>query len=89
MLGYGTAQGWRQNAGVVEQSQRSFDQLTDQAALNKQPVHLALVRLSRSMTIEEFYRQYPGPVKLEIIAAINGVEPGASLQAGTTAKYVR
>jgi hypothetical protein len=41
------------------------------------------------MTIEEFHRQYPSPVRLEIIAAINGVNPGETLPAGTMAKRVQ
>lgn len=89
LLGYSTAAKYRGYASAMAQSMQSFSQLTDQAALNKQPVHLSLVRLSRSMTIEEFYRQYPSSVKLELIAAINGVEPGETLPAGTRAKRVQ
>jgi len=89
LLGYSTATAYRGYAGVIGQTMQSFAQLTDQAALSKQPVHLALVRLTRAMTVDEFYRQYPSPVKLEIIAAINGVEPGATLPAGTMAKRVQ
>ncbi|HEX7024783.1 MAG TPA: hypothetical protein VF187_08205, partial [Gemmatimonadales bacterium] len=75
--------------GAISQFMQSFATLTDPAALNKQPRHLALVPLSRSMAIEEFYRQYPSPVKLELIAAINGVAAGETLPAGTTAKRVQ
>ena len=89
LLGYSTAAGYRGYAGVIAQSMQSFAQLTDQTALNKQPVHLSLVRLSRAMTVDEFYRQYPSVVKLELIAAINGVEPGGTLPAGTMAKRVQ
>ena len=59
---------------------QSFATLTDQAALNKQPVHLRLVRLPRAMTIEEFYRQYPRS-RQELIAAINGVNAGETMPA--------
>ncbi|HSE51820.1 MAG TPA: hypothetical protein VLB00_06505, partial [Gemmatimonadales bacterium] len=73
----------------LSQSMQSFAPLTDPAALNRQPVHLRLVRLSRAMTIEEFHRQYPSPVRLELIAAINGVNAGETLPAGTMAKRVQ
>jgi len=89
LLGYSTSARYGGYASAIARSMQSFQQLSDPAALNKQPVHLALVRLPRSMTIEEFYRQYPSPVRLEIIAAINGVEPGATLPAGFTAKRVQ
>jgi len=89
LLGYSTANGYRSYADTIEGSMRSFDQLTDPAALARQPVHLQLVRLSSAMTIEEFYRRYPSTEKLETIAAINGVSAGATLPAGTLAKRVQ
>jgi predicted Zn-dependent protease len=89
LLGYSTAAGYRSYANTIAQSLQSFDQLTDPAALAKQPVHLQLVRLSSAMTIEEFYRRYPSPVTLEVIAAINGVKAGQTLPAGTQAKRVQ
>ena len=51
--------------------------------------HLSLVRLPRAMTVDEFYRQYPSAVRLEIIAAINGVALGEALPAGRMAKRVQ
>ncbi len=89
LLGYSTAQKYGTYAGAFSQSMQSFTQLTDQAALNKQPVHLALVRLPRAMTVTEFYRQYPSVVKVELIAAINGVDANGTLPAGTWAKRVQ
>ncbi|HEV8150122.1 MAG TPA: M48 family metalloprotease [Gemmatimonadales bacterium] len=89
LLGYSTAARYGSYSGAIARAMQSFAQLTDSDALNKQPVHLALVRLPRAMTIEEFYRQYPSPVRMEIIAAINGVEAGATLPAGMLAKRVQ
>ena len=89
LLGYSVGARYSSYAGTFLQSMRSFDRLTDPAALNKQPVHLRLVRLSRTMTIDEFQRQYPSPIRLELLAAINGVEPGATLPAGMTVKRVQ
>lgn len=89
LLGYAVGARYPGYSGLLSQSMQSFAPLTDPAALNKQPVHLRLVRLSRAMTIEEFHRQYPSPVRFEIIAAINGVNPGATLPAGTMAKRVQ
>jgi predicted Zn-dependent protease len=89
LLGYAVGSRYPGYSGVLSQSMQSFGPLTDAAALNRQPVHLRLVRLSRAMTIEEFHRQYPSPVRLELIAAINGVNPGATMPAGTMAKRVQ
>jgi predicted Zn-dependent protease len=89
LLGYSTATGYRSYASTIAQSLQSFDQLTDPAALAKQPVHLQLVRLSSAMTVDEFYRRYPSSVSLDLIAAINGVAVGGTLAAGTQAKRVQ
>lgn len=89
LLGYSTTQRYGTYASLFSQSMQSFGPLTDAAALAKQPVHLSLVRLPRAMTVDEFYRQYPSTVRLEVIAAINGVSPGETLPSGTMAKRVQ
>jgi predicted Zn-dependent protease len=89
LLGYSTAARYGSYANAMAQSMESFQELTDPNALNKQPVHLRLVRLPNAMTIEEFYRRYPSTVNLQTIAAINGVTAGATLAAGTQAKRVQ
>jgi predicted Zn-dependent protease len=76
-------------SGVFNSSMRSFARLTDPVALAKLPKRLQLVRLPRTMTVEEFYREYPSVVRLEVIQAINGVAPGQSLASGTLAKRVQ
>ena len=67
---------------------RSFDRLTDPTALGVQPRHLVLVRTPRAMNLEEFNRLYPSAVKIEVIGAINAIEPGATIPAGTMMKRV-
>jgi predicted Zn-dependent protease len=89
LVGYSSGAKYPGYSGVIRQSVQSFATLTDQTALNRQPVHLSLVRLPRAMTIEEFYRQYPSAVRVELIAAINGVSAGETLAAGTMAKRVQ
>ena len=89
LLGYSTGPRYPSYSSVFSRTMQSFGPLTDPAALGKQPVHLAIVKLPRSMTIEEFYRQYPSTVSLQLITAINGVTAGATLPAGTPAKRVQ
>ena len=66
----------------------SFRTLTDQAALNAQPMRIALVRVPRAMTLEQFYQQYPAPVPVEEIGLINDLTAGQTIAAGTTVKRV-
>jgi predicted Zn-dependent protease len=66
----------------------SFRTLTDQAALNVQPMRIALVRVPRAMTLEQFYQQYPSAVKVEEIGLINDLTAGQTIAAGTTVKRV-
>lgn len=89
LLGYTLGNLWAGYSGVINGSMGSFRQLTDPVALGRQPVHLRIVTLPRAMTVEEFYRQYPSPVKIEVIQAINGVAAGQTMPAGMLAKRVQ
>jgi predicted Zn-dependent protease len=66
----------------------SFRPLTDQAALNAQPMRIKLVQVSRPITLEQFYQQYPAPVPVEEIGLINDLQPGQTIPAGVTVKRV-
>jgi predicted Zn-dependent protease len=72
----------------IMQTTGSFRTLTDQAALNAQPMRIALVRVPRAMTLEQFYQQYPSPVPVEQIGLINDLTAGQTIAAGTTVKRV-
>lgn len=89
LLGYSTQARYGAYASQVNAFMQSFATVSDPAVLNKQPQRISLVRLSRAMTIEEFNRQYPSAIKLELVAALNGVNPGETLPAGTMAKRVQ
>jgi predicted Zn-dependent protease len=68
---------------------RSFGELRDPSKLNVQPAKVELVKLNRSMTLEQFNAQYPSSVPLEQVAIINEVEgPSTTLPAGQTVKRV-
>ncbi|MFL5401620.1 MAG: M48 family metalloprotease [Gemmatimonadales bacterium] len=68
---------------------RSFGELRDQSKINVQPAKVELVRLNRSMTLEQFNAQYPSSIPIEQLAIINEVEgPSAALSAGRTVKRV-
>ncbi|HET9276350.1 MAG TPA: M48 family metalloprotease [Gemmatimonadales bacterium] len=88
LLGYSTAARYGSYASAFMQSMQSFDRLTDPVALNKQPRRLRTIRLTRSMTVEDFQRQYAPSATPALVAAINGVAAGSTLRAGTWAKGV-
>jgi predicted Zn-dependent protease len=89
LLGYTPSQQFAGYRNVFIQAIQSFSRLTDPSALNKQPVRIRLVRLTRDMTVEEFARQYPSSVAIETVAFLNGVGSGtAVLKNGSWAKRV-
>jgi predicted Zn-dependent protease len=68
---------------------RSFAELRDRSKLDVNPARVELVKLNRSMTLDQFNAQYPSSIPLEQLAIINEVEdPGTTLQAGRTIKRV-
>jgi predicted Zn-dependent protease len=88
ILGYTAAAKIGNYNNDIMQTTGSFRTLTDQAALNAQPMRIALVRVPRAMTLEQFYAQYPSPVKIEEIGLINDLTAGQTIAAGTTVKRV-
>lgn len=66
----------------------SFARLTDPAALAVTPMKVSVVTVPRPMTLAQFNTQYPSVVPLETIAAINGMDGGATIPAGTLVKRV-
>ena len=90
LLGYSAAVSFGSYRGLFQQAIQSFNRLTDQVALNKQPARIKLVRLSRDMTVDDFNRQYPSVVPVVTLAIINGVgAPTDVLKAGKWAKRVQ
>jgi len=68
---------------------RSFGELRDPSKINVSPAKVELVKLNRSMTLEQFNSQYPSTIPIEELAIINEVqEPSTQLQAGRTVKRV-
>jgi predicted Zn-dependent protease len=74
---------------VFQSAIRSFSQLRDQSKINVNPARVELVKLNRSMTLDQFNSQYPSTISLQELAIINAVEDTSnSLQAGRTVKRV-
>lgn len=90
LLAYATAAAAPGYRTAFQQSIQSFNRLTDQAALARQPNRIRLVRLTRDLTVDEFNRQYPSTVSVTAVAFLNGVGAGTDvLKAGSWAKRVQ
>jgi predicted Zn-dependent protease len=89
ILGYTAAANFGTYDNDIMSTAASFRTLTDQAALNVQPMRIALVRVPRAMTLEQFYQQYPSAVKIEEVGLINDLTAGQTIAAGTTVKQVK
>ena len=88
LLAYAPNARWSAYQSVAERTIRSFEVLSDQAALNVQPLRIDLVRIDRSTTLEALARTRPAAVPVATLALINQVEPQTPLEAGRTVKWV-
>ena len=88
ILGYTVKGRYRRREAAFTGTLRSFRRLTDRAALNVQPMRIALHTLSRAGSIAAVARSRPSPVSLEQLAVINGVGVDETIAAGTTIKWV-
>jgi predicted Zn-dependent protease len=75
---------------TFRQALGSFDEVTDPAILNVRPNRVTIVRVQRTQTFAEFYRQNPSSIPVEEAALINQLSsPSATVQQGTMLKVVR
>jgi predicted Zn-dependent protease len=88
LLGYAPEARWPTYQATAERTLRSFQRLTDPAALNVQPQRLTIVRNSQRTTIAALVRQRPSPVSGETLALINQVEMQTPLEQGRLVKWV-
>jgi predicted Zn-dependent protease len=88
ILGYGTPQTWSARDRPVGESVASFARLTERAALDIQPMRLAIVRLPGPMSLSEFVARYPSEVPREQVALINQAELTTQYPAGALLKRV-
>lgn len=88
IIGYAPEARWSSYQGVVERAQRSFQRLTDPAALNAQPQRVDIVTVSRATTIEQMARERPSPVAAATLALINQVELQTPFASGRLVKWV-
>lgn len=88
LVGYAPESKWTTHGAAVERTLRSFQNLTDPAALDVQPQRLEIIHLDRRTTIEEMARQRPSPASAATLALINQVGLQTPLDAGRLVKWV-
>ena len=88
IVGYAVEARWPAYQVTVERALRSFQPLTDPAALSVQPQRLEIVTLDRRATIADLARQRSSPVAAATLALLNQVEPETPLEAGWLVKWV-
>jgi predicted Zn-dependent protease len=74
--------------GTFRNTIGSFQRLTDTRLMNVRPNRVRLVQLRSAMTLTAFNQQNPSVIPLAQLAVINGVDPGATIPAGTLVKKV-
>jgi len=88
IVGYAPEARWSTYQAVAERAQRSFQRLTDPAALSLQPHHVDIVTLVRSTTIGQMATERSSPVGAATLALINQVEVQTPFASGRLVKWV-
>jgi len=88
IVGYAPEASWSSYQLVAERAERSFQPLTDPAALNVQPQHMDIVTLRASSTIALMLGQRASPLTADELALINQVETQTPFASGRLVKWV-
>ncbi len=88
LVGYAPEARWANHQAVVERALRSFQTLTDAAALNVQPHHMDIIKVERRTTIAELATQRNSPASAATLALINQVDLQTPLEAGQLVKWI-
>ncbi|MSR07354.1 MAG: peptidase M48 [Gemmatimonadetes bacterium] len=88
IVAYAPETRWPGHQAVAERALRSFEELTDQAALGVQPHRVEIVSVDRRTTISEMAQRRASPATPATLALINQVELETPLEAGRLVKWV-
>jgi predicted Zn-dependent protease len=88
IVGYAPEARWSSYQATAERAQRSFQPLTDPAALNVQPHHVDIVTMVRNSTIAQLAQERSSPVGAATLALINQVELQTPFASGRLVKWV-
>jgi predicted Zn-dependent protease len=88
LLGYAPEGAWAGRQAAVQGALRSFEPLTDPAALNVQPQRLTILKLDRRTTMEALAGERSSPASAATLAIMNQVELQTPLESGRLVKWV-
>jgi predicted Zn-dependent protease len=88
LVGMSSGEQWTYHRQALASSIRSFDRLTDSAALSVKPRRLKIVRAERSMPLDRFASQHDASVSIETLAMINQLSTTSHVEAGRSYKVV-
>lgn len=89
IIGYTSAELYRNYGAALERAIRSFAAVSDPSILNVEPQRIDVVKLDTAMTVAEFAERYRSTVPARTLAIINHVAgPDSRLAAGTLVKRV-
>jgi predicted Zn-dependent protease len=89
LLGVSLEQSSEQVDGDLQAFLSSFAPLEDPAHLSVEPQRIESVRLTRTMTFQDFLRAYPSGAESDVVALANGIEDQTALiPAGTWLKRI-
>jgi predicted Zn-dependent protease len=88
IVGFAPEARWSAYQATAERAQRSFQRLTDPAALNIQPQHVDIVTVAGRTTIAALALQRASPVSAARLALINQVEAQTPFASGRVVKWV-
>jgi predicted Zn-dependent protease len=89
LVTYSTIERFAAYQRTFEQVIGSFAPVTDRKVLDVQPKRIAIVRLDRPMTLDEFNRTYASAVSIGELAILNQVaDPASRLEAGRFVKRI-
>ncbi len=88
LMGIAGGQDWPSVAPTARAIQGSFQEERDRAVLARQPHRLDLVDLRATLSFDQFRQRHPSVVDPVIVALINQVEQGGSLDRGLWKRVV-
>jgi predicted Zn-dependent protease len=88
LMGYTGLDTWQHYGSSMQRSLKSFAKVTNRRYLEVAPATIDIVKLRRSMNLNEFVRRYPSTVEIEQLAIINGVDVETVMDPGTLVKRV-
>jgi predicted Zn-dependent protease len=89
LLGYSVGERFSAYDTEIARALSSFGSVTDRALLDVEPRRLEIVRVPSTMTAEELARRFDATVPPEQLLLLNGMDAGATFQAGRSYKVVR